>query len=70
MDFPYNTRLATSSAMRFTSVRNVRLQLTFRSFVPRACQEYDKLPTDIRQASSMNTFRSKLKDWVKNDVEP
>lgn len=69
IDYPYDTRLAASKAMRFTAVSQVRLQVTSRSFIPRACRCQDRIPVDLRQIQSSSQFRSQPKVWVRDNVD-
>ena len=68
IDYPYHTRLAASKAMRLTAVNQVRLQVASRSFIPRACKSYNRIPADLRQSQSIRQFRSQLKIWVRDNV--
>ena len=67
-EFPYNTRLAESQAVRMGSEFQVKLELTKKSFMNRATCNYNQLPTYIRQVASIEAFKKKLKIWVSENI--
>ena len=69
MDFPYNTRLAQSESVRMGEQFKCKLDLTERSFLNRATINFNQLPGELRQESNIETFKNKLKTWVKNNCQ-
>ena len=67
-DFPYNTRLADSKAVRMGAEFKSKLEITEKSFMPRATVNYNLLPTSIRQIETVEAFKEKLKAWVSENV--
>ena len=67
-EFPYNTRLAESQAVRMGENFQVKLELTKKSFMHRATCNYNQLPTTIRQIASIGGFKSNLKSWVYENI--
>ena len=67
-EFPYNTRLAESQAVRMGSEFQAKLELTERSFMHRATNSYNKLPTAIRQVQKIEDFKKQLKTWVQVNI--
>ena len=63
-EFPYNTRLAESEAVRMGEDFQAKLDLTERSFMHRGTVSYNQLPTDLRKINRLEDFKSKLKNWV------
>ena len=63
-EFPYNTRLAESDAVRMGSQFRAKLELTEGSFMNRATVSYNQLPATLRQILKIGTFKRKLKAWV------
>ena len=68
-EFPYNTRLAQSESVRMGLEFKSRLELTERSFMTRATVSYNLLPTQLRQIPKIETFKTKLKYWVKENCQ-
>ena len=66
-DFPYNTRLAQSESVRMGSEFHCKLGITERSFMTRATCAYNQLPADLRKIPKVETFKSKLKEWVQEN---
>ena len=67
-EFPYNTRLAESQAVRMGSDFQVKLELAKKSFMLRATCSYNQLPANIRQAANIEAFKKKLKIWVSENI--
>ena len=63
-EFPYNTRLAESEAVRMGPDFQAKLELTENSFMNRGTVSYNKLPTDLRKVSTIEDFKVNLKSWV------
>ena len=65
--FPYNTRLAASDSVRIAPSLTSRLEIIQKSFVIRATQGYNLLPTELRQLSSLELFKKHLKAWIREN---
>ena len=63
-EFPYNTRLAQSESVRMGPDFKSKLDLTEKSFMNRATDSYNNIPTSLRQVKKMEDFKKKLKIWV------
>ena len=63
-EFPYNTRLAESEAVRMGEDFQAKLDLTEISFMHRGTVSYNQLPTDLRKINNLEDFKSKLKNCV------
>ena len=68
-DFPYNTRLAQSEAVRMGPDFKSKLELTEKSFMSRATTSFNQLPTSLRQIPKIEAFKKKLKSWVLENVQ-
>ena len=68
-DFPYNTRLAQSEAVRMGPDFKSKLELTEKSFMSRATTSFNQLPTSLRQIPKIEAFKKKLKTWVLGNVQ-
>ena len=68
-EFPYNTRLAQSDAVRMGPEFRAKLELTEGSFMNRATASYNQLPATLRQTVKIGTFKRKLKAWVLANVD-
>ena len=67
-DFPYRTRQATTGAIRFSEEFFSRKALNHNSFRYRATVGYNRIPGEIREARSLQAFKTKLKSWVKTNI--
>ena len=67
-DFPYRTRQATTGAIRFSEEFFSRKALNHSSFRYRATVEYNRIPGRIRETSTMQVFKTKLKSWIKANI--
>ena len=63
-EFPHNTRLAESEAVRMGPEFQAKLELTENSFMNRGTVNYNKLSSDLRKISKIEEFKIKLKSWV------
>ena len=63
-EFPYNTRLAESEAVRMGADFQAKLELTEKSFMNRGTVDFNKLPTELRKISKNDEFKIRLKKWV------
>ena len=66
--FPYNTRQATTGAIRFGEEYSSKHALNHNSFKYRATVEYNSIPGTIRAANSLQTFKTKLRTWIKANI--
>ena len=67
--FPYNTRLAQTDSVRMGPSFQSKLDLTKKSSMNRATISYNYLPKELRAVSKIETFKTKLKQWVKENIE-
>ena len=67
-EFPYNTRLAQSEAVRMGPEFRSKLELTEKSFMQRATVSYNQLPATIRQIPKIEVFKKELKAWVTKNI--
>ena len=67
-EFPYMTRQATTGGVRYSQDHQSRRALNHSSFRYRATVEYNRLPGTIREAATMQTFKRKLRSWIKENV--
>ena len=67
-EFPYNTRLAQSEAVRMGPDFKAKLEITKGSFMNRATVNYNQLPESLRKIPKIGTFKKKLKIWVIENV--
>ena len=63
-EFPYNTRLAESEAVRMGPEFQAKLDITKRSFMHRGTVSYNSLPADLRKVKKLPDFKLKLKTWI------
>ena len=63
-EFPYNTRLAESEALRMGPEFQAKLEITRRSFMHRGTSYYNLLPADLRKVRKLEDFKVKVKTWV------
>ena len=68
-EFPYNTRLAQSQAVRMGEDFKTKLDLTEKSFMQRATVSFNLLPTSLRQVRKIDVFKKKLKVWVSENIQ-
>ena len=68
-EFPYNTRLAQSQAVRMGEDFKTKLDLTEKSFMQRATLSFNLLPTSLRQVRKIDVFKKKLKVWVSENIQ-
>ena len=64
LDYAYSTRQATQGGVKFGERFRGKTALTQSSFLYRAAIDYNTIPTDIRSAKTMQTFKKKLKKWI------
>ena len=64
--FSYNTRLASNNRVKLD--QKVTRQLSYQNFLYRFSKYWNELPDELRQTSNVQTFKTKLKQWVKSNV--
>ena len=72
-NFPYFTRQATSGASRYDEGFSCRKARSHTSFRYRATREYNRIPGEIREATTLSVFKTRLKALIKtktNDLNP
>ena len=67
-EHPYPTRQATGGGLRYLGCNTGKQSTTQNSFFGRAPKLYNQIPAEIRSATSLPTFKKKLKLWVKENV--
>ena len=63
------TRQESSGCIRMDDTFRSNSSLTSDSFRHRGAKEYNALPYEIRKCSVMATFKIKLKEWIRSNVE-
>ena len=66
--FNANTRLGRNNGIK--EHRRVKSTLPRNSCIPRTINHWNSLPQSLRMAPNIPTFRSKLRNWVKNNFWP
>jgi hypothetical protein len=66
--FPYRTRQASTGGIRMDETIRSNSNLKIDSFRYRDSSNYNQIPGSIRSIRNMNTFKMKLKDWMKKNV--
>ena len=67
-DHPYRTRQSTSGCIRFGDEFNAKSSLSHTSFCYKGTVEYNRIPSTIRQAATIETFKYKLKKWISTNI--
>ena len=67
--FPYNTRLAKSDAVRMGPEYMSKLDLTRKSFMNRATVSYNKIPPSLRKITAIQNFKVQLKQWIQENLK-
>ena len=67
--FPYNTRLAQSDAVRMGPEYKSKLELTEKSFMNRATVSYNKIPSKLRKITAIQNFKVQLKQWIQENID-
>ena len=65
-DFPYRTRLASGLGLR--RQEKYKYDVTKGSFVPRTTTTWNRLPDSIRTSQTVDTFKQKVKLWIKQNI--
>ena len=66
--YPYKTRQAVGGGVRFGENFTGTSGLIHDSFCYRGAVDYNRVPSFIRSARSLNTFKYKLKQWVSTNI--
>ena len=66
--FPYMTRQAASGGIRYSEDHVRRRALTHRGYRYRATVQYNQIPGEIRGSKTDQTFKKKLRVWIKANV--
>ena len=64
--YQYRTRQAESGHIKL--VGKPRMELTRNSFKWRAADQYNQLPSEIRNSESLGIFKKNAKTWIKTNV--
>ena len=72
-DYLYNKlkdkiALRTTDKTKIRETREFRTDTARRSFIPRAINDWNNLPNEIRETHSFNVFKTKLRAWVKSNI--
>ena len=65
----YRTRQHTSGCIRLDQTFKYTSDLPKNSFRCRGAHYYNTIPAEIRATRNMNTFKSKLKGWIRRNIE-
>ena len=66
--YPYTTRHATDGSIRYGEQFEGKSSLTRSSFSYEGSLNYNRLPTEIRQAKTLQSFKIKLKQWIRVNI--
>ena len=48
--------------------RNFKTEIGRKSFIPRAIDGWNSLPTNLRRIDSLQTFKKELKIWINSSI--
>ena len=65
-NYQYRTRHSEQGLIK--PIGKPRLDLNMSSFRWRAANQYNQLPLEIRNASSLLTFKFDVKNWIRNNI--
>ena len=65
-NFPYQTRQATGNC--FNIAETPKSEKTKDAFVYNSTIMWNLLPSDLRKVEKLETFKNKLKEWIKSNV--
>ena len=68
-DFPYNTRFSESESIRIGKDSCCKLEVTSKSFMYRGVKLYNQVPSEIKKVEKVDTFKVKLKEWLKSNSD-
>ena len=66
--YAYGTRYAATNEIR--QVQLPKSEITRTAFVNRSITSWNRLPKEVTDNKSDMTFKSSLRSWVKNNIEP
>ena len=69
-DHDYRTRQQTGGCIRLDQTYKYTGDLPRKSFRCRGAHNYNAIPADLRNTSNLNTFKNKLKKWIKLNISP
>ena len=58
----------TTDHLTLVDRRNFKTATACKSFIPRAINEWNKIPLEIREIKSQELFKQKLKDYIKTNI--
>ena len=65
--YQYNTRQAQEEKIKPKGIP--RLDITKSSFRYRAADQYNQLPEDVIMSKTTNSFKVKVKEWIRENVK-
>ena len=65
-DHPLNTRQGAQGNVRLTGHYSDKVE---SSFLRRAAKCYNQIPADIKSAKTVPTFKKKLKQWTRSNIQ-
>ena len=65
-EYSYSTRQAERELIKPIGIP--RLEVTRQGFRYRAADTFNLLPEEIRKVPSLETFKSKAKEWIKTNI--
>ena len=65
-DHPLNTRQGAQGNVRLTGHYSDKVE---SSFLRRAAKCYNQIPADIKSAKTVPTFKKKLKQWIRSNIQ-
>ena len=68
-DHYYRTRMSSSGGIRMDETYRYKTDLPRKSFRYRGAHEYNTIPAELRKIRSLNTFKNKLKSWIKSTID-
>ena len=65
-----NTRQEADSAgeHNLRDIRNFKTGTAKKTFIPRAVQDWNNLPTSLREETSLVLFKNKLRAWISKNI--
>ena len=65
--YKYNTRMAQTGQIKLEG--RPKLELTKYSFKWRAAKQLNLLPVELRNSRTLGIFESKVKAWIRDNIE-
>ena len=66
----YNTRRNTTGCIRLDQTYRYKGELPIKSFRCRGAHGYNGIPAELRNIKNLETFKTKLKKWIKSNINP